>query len=124
MNPFEAVEAMYRAIELGDLATAGVYLADDAVLVLIPPPPGTDGTFVGKEAILEWWEHLVQNNIAIKLSDAEVSGNRLVMKSLVWEDSFPIAPVEFDVAGIVYDGKLKAIAWSITPDSMAEWEAA
>jgi hypothetical protein len=123
MNPLEIVRTMYDAVESGDLVTAGEYLADDAVLVLIPPPPGTDGTFVGKEAVMGWWKNLVQNNIAIELGDAEVSGNRLTMKSLARVDSLPIAPVEFDVVGIVYDGKLKAIVWTITPESMAELDA-
>ena len=124
MNPAEVIKAVYDAVENQDLASAGALLADDAVLVLIPPPPGTDGTFVGKEAVLGWYENLIQNNIAIEFSNAEVSGDRATITNLTWVDDLPVGPVEFDGTGIVQDGLVKTISWVITPASMAELEAA
>lgn len=124
MNPAEVVETLYAAVEGKDLATAGDYLADDVVLVLIPPPPNTDGTFVGKEAVLGWYENLIQNNLAIEFGDAEVSGDRFTMTNLTWVDDLPVAPVAFDGAGVVQDGQVKAISWIVTPESMAELNAA
>lgn len=124
MNAAQVVEALYAAVENQDLATAAAYLADDVVLVLIPPPPNTNGTFVGKEAVLGWYETLIQNNLKIEFDNAEVAGDRFTMTNLTWVDDLPVAPVAFDGAGVVQDGLVKAINWIVTPQSLAELQAA
>ena len=124
MDPAAVVEGVYAAVEAQDLETASEYLAEDAVLVLIPPPPETDGTFVGKDAVLGWYENLIANNIAIEFSDAAVDGDRVTIKNLTWVDDLPLAPVEFDGSAIVQDGLIKTMSWVITPESMAELGAA
>ena len=123
-DPAAVVEAAYAAVQANDLERAGTYLADDVVLVLVPPPPGTNGTFVGKDAVLGWYENLIKNNFAIEFSDADVSGNRVSITNQTWVDDLPIAPVEFDGTGIVQDGLIKTLSWVITPDSAAKLEAA
>ena len=124
MNAAEVVEAAYEAVEAQDLATAGSYLADDVVLVILPPPMDTDGTFVGKEAVQGWFENLVGFDFAVELSDFDVSGDRFTVTNLTWVNDLPIAPIELDGAGIVRDGKIEAISWVMTPESMAELDAA
>lgn len=124
MNPGEVMEAIYDAVEAQDLDTAGEYLADDAVLVLVPPPSGMDGAFVGKEEVLGWFERLTQNGFAVELDNIDVAGNRVTMTNLTWVDDLPVAPVEFDGSGVVQDGKLKAVNWVMTPGTMAELDAA
>ena len=124
MNPAEVVEAVYSAVEAADLATADQFLADDVVLVILPPPPGTSGTFVGKEAVLAWYENLIQDNTAAELSDAEVSGDRFTMKNVTRMDGLPVASLEFDGAGIVQNGLVKTMSWVMTPETVAEMDAA
>jgi ketosteroid isomerase-like protein len=123
-DPAAVVEAVYAAVQANDLERAGTYLADDVVLVLIPPPPGTNGTFVGKGAVLGWYENLTKNNFAIEFNNADVSGNRVSITNLTWVDDLPITPVEFDGTGIVQDGLIKTLSWVITPASMAKLETA
>jgi len=124
MNPMQVVEAAYVAIEAGDLVTAGEYLADDAVLVLVPPPPGTNGAFVGKEAVLGWWENLNAMNFHGEFSDATVSGDRFTVTLDTWVDDLPVAPVEMSGTGVVQEGKVKALNWITTPEAMAKLDAA
>lgn len=124
MNPAAIVETVYGAVGAKDLATAGSYLADDVVLVILPPPPGTNGTFVGKEAVLGWYENLVQDNTTVELSDAEVSGDRFTIKNVTRMDGLPVESLEFDGAGIVQDGLVKAMSWVMTPSTVAEMDAA
>ena len=123
-NPAAVIEAVYAAVEAQDLDAAGALLADDAVLVLIPPPPGTNGTFVGKEAVLGWYASLIANNFTIDLGNVEEDGNRVTLTNLTWVDDLPIAPVEFDGAGIVQNGLVKTISWTMTPASMQQLGAA
>jgi ketosteroid isomerase-like protein len=123
-DTMEVVEAAYAAVEVGDLAMAGEYLADDAVLVLSPPPPGTDGTFVGKEAVLEWWENLFAINFRGEFSDATVSGDRFTATLDTYVDDLPVAPVEMSATGVVQDGKIKALSYVNTPEAMAKLDAA
>jgi len=124
MDPGAVVVAIYEAVQAKDMERAGTMLADDAVLVLVPPPPGTNGTFVGKDAVLGWYENLIKNNFAIKFGHVEVSGNRVSVTQQTWVDDLPIAPVEFDGTGIVQDGLVKALSFVMTPDSMAKLDAA
>lgn len=123
-SPAAVIEAVYAAVEAQDLDTAGQLLADDVVLVLMPPPPGTDGTFVGKEAVLDWYATLIRNNFAIELGNVEESGSRVTLTNLTWVDDLPIAPVEFDGTGIVQNGLVKTISWTMTPATMDQLEAA
>ena len=123
-SPAAIIEAVYAAVEAQDLDTAGALLADDVVLVLIPPPPGTNGTFIGKDAVLDWYANLNRNNFAIELSNVEESGNRVTLTNLTWVDDLPIAPVEFDGTGIVQNGLVKTLSWTITPATMAQLAAA
>ncbi|MFN2201265.1 MAG: nuclear transport factor 2 family protein [Caldilineaceae bacterium] len=124
MDAAEVVDAIYSAVEAQDLATAAEYLADDVVLVLVPPPGGMDGTFVGKEEVLGWYESLIANNLAIELSNMQVDGNRVTLTNLTWIDDLPVAPVEFDGSAVVQQGKLKAVNWVMTPQTITALDAA
>lgn len=124
MDPGAVVVAVYEAVQAHDLARAGALLADDAVLVLMPPPPGTDGAFVGKEAVLGWYESLSKNNFAAEFQDAQVSGNRVTITLLGRSDDLPIAPIVFDGTGIVQGGLVKTLSWVMTPETLAKLDAA
>ncbi|MCB0117311.1 MAG: nuclear transport factor 2 family protein, partial [Caldilineaceae bacterium] len=122
-DPAEIIQSIYAALEGGDVDGAMEMVAEDAVLTLIPPPLGTDGTFVGADAIRDWYDSLVANNIRIEFSHVDVSGNMASMSMATWVDDLPISPAFFDGSGIIQGGKLKALSWAMTPASMAALDA-
>lgn len=127
MNPAEVVAAVYAAVGAGDIESAVSMLADDAVLVLIPPPQGLDGTFIGKEEIGAWYQGLAAGNGRSEFSDISVAGNTASMKLAFYHDSFEglgIAPAEFDGVAVVQDGLVKSLSWVFTPAFAAKMDAA
>ena len=127
MEPAAVVEAVYAAVSANDIEGAVALLADDAVLTLVPPPEGLDGTFVGKAEIGAWFESLAAENGRFEFSDVSVEGNTATMKLTFYSDFFDNAvagPAEFDGAAVVQDGLWKSVSWVFTPEFVAEMDAA
>ncbi len=127
MDAAAVVEAVYAAVEAGDIEAAKEMLAEDAVLTLVPAPGGMDGTFVGKEEVGAWFENLAAESGRFEFSDVKADGNTATMKLAFYSDHFDNVvggPAEFDGAAVVQDGMWKAVSWVFTPEFMAEMDAA
>lgn len=127
MNPAEVVQAIYAAVAENDIDAAVAFLADDAVLTLVPPPEGLDGAFIGKEAIGAWYEELAAGNGRFELSNISVAGNMASLKLAFYDDFFTglgIAPAEFDGVVVVQGGLVKSLSWVFTPEFAAKMDAA
>ena len=127
MNPAEVVAAVYAAVGKGDLKLAVSMLADDAVLVLIPPPEGQGSTFIGKEKIGAWFEELSAMNVHFVFSDISVAGNTASMKLAFYADFFEnlgISPAEFDGVIVAQEGLWKSASWVFTPEFRVKMEVA
>lgn len=127
MNPAEVVQAIYAAVAEKDIDAAVAFLADDAVLTLVPPPEGLDGTFIGKEEIGAWYEELAAGNGRFELSNISVAGNTASMRLAFYDDFFTglgIAPAEFDGVVVVQGGLVKSLSWVFTPEFAAKMDAA
>ena len=68
-NPLSVVNAWVVALNAGDIDGALSYVADDAVVTIVPPAPGTSGVFTGKEEIRGWYEPIVGEHGVTTLSD-------------------------------------------------------
>jgi ketosteroid isomerase-like protein len=126
-NPAAVIKAVYDAVAAKDIDSAMALVADDMVLTLIPPPPGLDGTFIGKEEIRNWLEGLAQNNGRAEFSDITVSGNAATWKARWWADSWEalgVGPAEFEGINIARGGLLKAATWVFTEEFSARLETA
>lgn len=127
MNPAEVVEAIYAAVGEKDIDAAVALLADDAVLTLVPPPAGLDGTFIGKEEIGGWFKALAEGNGRSEISNVSVAGNTASMRLDFYNDLFEglgVAPAEFDGVAVVQDGLVKSLSWVFTPEFTAKMGAA
>jgi hypothetical protein len=74
--------------------------------------------------VLGWYESLLANNAHGEFRDPMVSGDRFTVTLDTWVDDLPVAPVVSDGAGVVQDGKVKALNWVMTPETMAKLDAA
>lgn len=127
MGPDEVIQAVYEAVAAKDVDAAMELVAEDAVLVLIPPPAGLDGTFVGKAEIRDWWEGLAMDNGRAEFSDIAVSGNAATWKAKWWSGFFEglgVGPAEFEGVNIVQDGLFKSATWVFTDEFLARMAAA
>jgi ketosteroid isomerase-like protein len=72
------VQSFIEALNAGDVEGALAFLADDAVVQLIPPPePAGDGLFTGKEEIRGWYEFQAEGNSSNELSHMRINGDQV-----------------------------------------------
>ena len=127
MDPAAVIEAVYNAVSANDIEGAVALLADDAVLTLVPPPAGLDGTFVGKEEIGAWFEGLAADNVRYEFSDVMTNGDMATMTLVSYDDFFDNVvggPAEFDGVAVVQDGLWKSVSWVFTPEFVEKFDAA
>ena len=126
-DPASVIQAAYTAVAENDIDTAMTYVADDMVLTIIPPPPGADGVFIGKEAIRAWWTGLAEDNGRTEFSNVTVSGNSAIWQASWRSDTFDsigIGPAEFEGVNIAQNGLLKSATWIFTEDFLMRFERA
>lgn len=126
-GPGEVMHSLYDALNAKDLDSAMTYVADDAVLVLLPPPPGDTGVYVGKEAMRQWWETFTGRNGIVEFTSMDEHGNRVAWTTETTEDVFDmlgVSPIRFEGVGIVENGLLQSHIWKMTDESLARMAAA
>jgi hypothetical protein len=129
LDPESVIRATLGALDAGDAETAVSYVAEDAVIVLLPPAlGGEENVLQGQEAIGDWWGFIADDNGQHELWDFHVDGNKVTWKATIWGDYFRDlgmkAPLEADCVGIVEDGLLQSYTWKATDESMARLAAA
>jgi hypothetical protein len=121
------VNAWVAALNAGDIDGALSYVADDAVVTIVPPQPGTSGAFAGKEEIRGWYEGIVGEHGVTILSDCQVDGETVTCVNTYAADSITAMGLDSLVAewvALVRDGKFQSYSWTITEESLAELMAA
>jgi hypothetical protein len=126
-DPMPIINAWVEALNAGDIDVALSYLADDAVVQIVPPAPGTSGVFTGKGEIRGWYETIVEQNGVTTLSDCQVDGETVTCVNTYAEDSFRSMGIDFIVGEwvvVVRDGKFQSYTFTMTEESLAAIMAA
>lgn len=126
-DPESVYRAAYDALNAGDVDAMMALYAEGAVSVALPPPPDTDGVFVGKEAIRNSINVWVAWHTHTDFTDLHVHGDSVTFTALYVDDVFReigVFPVEFSGTAVVQDGLIQSEAWHIRPNSWARLEAA
>jgi ketosteroid isomerase-like protein len=126
-DPMSIVNAWVAALNAGDIDGALSFVADGAVVTIVPPQPGTSGVFTGKEEIRGWYETIVGEHGMTTLSDCQVDGETVTCVNTYAADSITAMGLDSLVAdwvAVVRDGKLQSYSWTITEESLAELMAA
>lgn len=126
-SPETVIRDVHTALNQGDIEAALEMVADDAVEVLLPPPPDSTGIYVGKEAIGEWWEVFNGRHGQVAFLDLHTHGNTVTWLAIVTEDIFQELGMNqalFQGVGIVQNGLIQSLTWSMTEMSMAHLNAA
>jgi ketosteroid isomerase-like protein len=126
-DPLSVVNAWVAALNAGDIDGALSYVADDAVVTIVPPAPGTSGVFTGNEEIRGWYETIVGENGVTTLSDCQVDGETVTCVNIYAADSITAMGLDSLVAewvAVVRDGKFRSYSWTITEESLATLMAA
>lgn len=123
MDPESVVRAWHEATHAGDVDAALEYLADDATVTLVPPPPGMSGTLQGKDAIRDWYEQQAAGNAESEIIELQVNGNQVTLRETYVDDSLRgmgVQEVELVVEAVVEDGLIQSYTASMTEESLAK----
>lgn len=127
-DPEKVLNALADALNAGDVDTAMTLYAPDAVLNIVPPPPGLPGTYTGLKEIRGWLEILVGMNLKIEgVEILQVEGDKVKIKVKASSDfarGFNIAFLEYTEEHIIQGGKIKGYTVTTTPGSMEKLQAA
>jgi ketosteroid isomerase-like protein len=126
-DPMSIIDAWVADLNAGDIDAALSYLADDAVVTIVPPAPGTSGVYAGKGEIRGWYEGIVGEHGVTTLSDCQVDGETVTCVNIYTGDSFTSMGIDSVVAewvAVVRDGKLQSYSWTMTDESLAALMAA
>ena len=123
-------EAVFRdffdAINAGDIDQAMNLVAEDAVFLFIPPPPGFDPA-MDKATIRTFFSGYIQRNGHTKTTELYVHGDKVAVTVEFSEDEFTsigVAPMVGNVVAIVQNGQLKTYNITFTAASQAKLQRA
>jgi predicted ester cyclase len=129
-DPEGTIRAIFGALNAGDVKQATANVADDAVLVLLPPAIAAPDPNViqGKEVIGKWWTMLAADKAGFELSDFRTDGDKVSWKATMTGGYFTdlglTEPLRAEGVGIVENGQLKSYIWNMSSESMARLAAA
>jgi hypothetical protein len=126
-DPMSIINAWVEALNAGDIDAALSYLADDAVVQIVPSAPGTSGVFTGKGEVRGWYETIVGQNGVTALSDCQVDGETVTCVNNYAEDSFRSLGIDIVVGewvAVVREGKLQSYTFTMSEESLAALMAA
>jgi hypothetical protein len=126
-DPVSTINAWVEALNAGDIDSALSYLADDAVVQIVPAAPGTSGIFTGKEEVRGWYETIVGQHGVTALSECQVDGETVTCVNNYAEDSFRSLGIDFVVGewvAVVREGKLQSYTFTMSDESLAALMAA
>jgi hypothetical protein len=126
-DPMSIINDWVEALNAGDIEAALSYLADSAVVQIVPSAPGTSGIFTGKEKVRGWYETVVGQNGLTVLSDCQIDGEIVTCVNTYAEDSFRSLGIDSVVGewvAVVREGKLQSYTFTMSDESLAELMAA
>lgn len=127
-DPVGIITTWVKELDAYDFDAAVALLADRSFVILILLPPDTEAVYKGKEEIRQALESYKEDNTRIQL----VGTPHLENGTIVWierrsSDSLKalgINSVDILGEGLMAGGKIKAILYSLTPESAARVQAA
>jgi hypothetical protein len=121
--PQEAINSWQEAMNAGDMDKALSYLAEDAVVTIIPAMEG-DGVYSGHAEIRGWYEPLLASKGVTTLSDCNVDGEIVTCLETYTDEGLKSMGVDFiegEFVAAVSDGKIQTYTLTIRPDSLAKF---
>ncbi|MCE7981657.1 MAG: hypothetical protein DYG89_10725 [Caldilinea sp. CFX5] len=126
-DPEAVYRAAYAAQNAGDVEASMAFFAESAVSIALPPPPGTTGVFIGKDAIRAATADFVTRSPQIEFVDFQVNGDTVSFTLLLVEDVFRelgVFPIKFSGVAVIQDGLIQSDTWIMDKDSLGRLEAA
>jgi LPXTG-motif cell wall-anchored protein len=126
-DPAAVVKAAEAATNAHNLDAAMAHFTDDAVVKIIPAPPGTSGVYTGAQEIRAWLQDLFAQNFTLEVTILQVAGDTVMTRTKTYADptrQLGIAPLEGTEQYTIQNGKIKELTFTFTNESLAKLQAA
>ena len=123
-DPISVVNAWHDGLNEYDIDTALSYLAEGAVVTIVPPLDGGSGVYSGKEEIRGLYEGFVAANFSCALSDCQVDGETVTCIDTYTDDGLKAMGVDFiegEWVAAVREGKIQSYTYTISAESLAKF---
>lgn len=118
------VQSFIDAQNAGDVEGALAFLADEAVIKLVPPPvEGDDGIFTGKGEIRAWYETLTSLHGSGELSNVGVAGDEVTAIPTYTDESLKqigVDSIDNEWVVSIQNGKIQGYTATLTEASLEE----
>jgi len=121
--PQEVINSWQEAMNAGDMDKALSYLAEDAVVTIIPAMEG-DGIYNSHEEIRGWYEPLLASKGVTTLSDCNADGETVTCLDTYADEGLKSMGVDFiegEFVAVVREGRIQSYTLTITPESLAKF---
>jgi hypothetical protein len=121
--PQSVVDSWAEAMNAGDMDKALSYLAEDAVVTIVPAMEG-DGVYNGHAEIRGWYEPLLSSKGVTILSECSLDGETLTCLDTYADEGLKSMGVDFlegEFVAVVREGKIQSYMLTITPESLAKF---
>lgn len=127
-SPSSVIQAWVTALDAEDSSAALALLEDDAVIAFLSSPPGGTETYSGKTEIKGALNNFESENTRFSLvGTPNVTGDEVTWTENQTSDSLQqlgIDSINIIGQGVVQQGKIRAIIYTLTPESAQQIEAA
>ena len=123
-DPMSVVNAWHDALNGYDIDAALSYLADAAVITIVPPLDGGSGVYSGKEEIRSLYEGFVAANFSCALSNCQVEGETVTCIDTYTDDGLKSMGVDFiegEWVATMREGKIQSYTYTISAESLAKF---
>jgi hypothetical protein len=126
-DPMSVVNAWHDAMNGYDIDAALSYLADGAVITIVPPLDEGSGVYSGKEEIRLLYEGFLAANFSCALSNCQVEGETVTCIDTYTDDGLKSMGVDFiegEWVATVREGKIQSYTYTISEESLAKFPPA
>jgi len=129
-DPISTARAMDEVWNDHDLDAAVDFFTEDAVVRMVPAPPGGKESITGRRQIREWAQDFFNQDFHVESTNYQAMDNIVTWDSAVHLDRFAemgVDPVHFSIESVWEDGKVKqftARTAEVTLKKLQEIEAA
>ena len=126
-DPLSVVNGWHDALNGYDIGAALSYLADSAVITIVPPLDGGSGVYSGKEEIRSLYEGFLAANFSCALSNCQVEGETVTCIDTYTDDGLKSMGVDFiegEWVATVREAKIQSYTYTISEESLAKFPPA
>jgi len=127
LDPMMVMESLNANLNRHDLVNSLDLFADDAVVKIEPAPPSERGVYQGKEEIRAWLQGLLRENLHIKASSFQVTGNEISWQAEISADRYRnmgIDPLKVSGHAVLWGALIKSYELHVSPESAEKMKQA